>query len=91
MKGRKLMKKVICDYCGSKTENLKEYIIPNREPIYIRDRNNALLFKFGYKTIDTKRDVCIECQNKIAFLMNLLPKMQIKNGNAATMEITIGG
>ena len=77
MKGRKLMKKVICDYCGSETENLKEYI--------------ALLFKFGYKTIDTKRDVCIECQNKIAFLMNLLPKMQIKNGNAATMEITIGG
>lgn len=86
------MKKVICDYCGSENENIKEYIFPSREHISAKDRmGNVPIIRCGYKMEDKKKDVCPECQKKIAALLNLVPRMEIRNGDMATMEITIGG
>ncbi len=61
------MKKIICDYCGIENENTKEYIIPSRESIDVKDKNNILIFR-EYKTVDVKKDICPEYQNKIATL-----------------------
>ena len=58
---------LICDYCGIENENTKEYIIPSRESIDVKDKNNILIFR-EYKTVDVKKDICPEYQNKIATL-----------------------
>jgi len=58
---------IICDYCGIENENTKEYIIPSRESIDVKDKNNILIFR-EYKTVDVKKDICPEYQNKIATL-----------------------
>lgn len=82
------MKKVICDYCGSESNDIKEYIVPVREHNDVRDRNNILVFRL-YHTVDIKKDICPECREKVATLMNLIPKMQIRNNSLAATEITI--
>ena len=51
------MKKIICDYCGIENENTKEYIIPSRESIDVKDKNNILIFR-EYKTVDVKKEIC---------------------------------
>ena len=86
------MKKVICDFCCSESENIKEYIIPSREPIEARGgMSNTLIFRCGYRVVDSKKDICPECQKKIAALLKLVPNMQIRDNNLASVKITIGG
>ena len=80
------MKKIICDFCKKQAESATEYTLPCLCPIEARHKG-IVLAQFGYEVNDVKKDVCPECQEKIASLLNLVPNVEYENGNRTTMSL----
>ena len=76
------MKKIICDFCGKETNDTMKYTLPYREKIKAWNGMGVVFAEFGYETFDKNKDVCPECQEKIALLLELMPKCKVvKNGD----------
>ena len=81
------MKKIICDFCKKQTDSSVEYKLPCNCPIDAKDRYGVVLFRFGYEVGDDKKDVCPECREKIAALLDLVPRVQFNGGDKTSMSI----
>lgn len=81
------MKKIICDFCKKQTESAIEYTLPCMCPIEAKGKHGVTLFRLGYEVGDDKKDVCPECREKIASLLNLVPNVEYENGDRTTMSL----
>lgn len=81
------MKKVICDFCKKQTESSTEYVLPCMCSIDAKDRHGITLVRFGYEVGDDKKDVCPECKEKIASLLELVPRVRYENNDRTCMSI----
>ena len=81
------MKKVICDFCKKQTESSTEYVLPCMCPIDAKNRYGVTLVRFGYEVCDDKKDVCPECKEKIASLLELLPRVKYENDDRTRMAL----
>lgn len=70
------MKKYICDFCKKETDDAKEYMLPTTVPLKVMNEN-VVIATLGYETQDEKKDVCTKCRDKIATLLELMPKVKI--------------
>lgn len=72
MKKTKQIDAYYCDYCGKECEHTPELVLP------VKEKNKDFMF-IGHPDVPTiekivakQRDICPECQNQIAKLVNLL-------------------
>lgn len=79
MKRTKQIDAYYCDYCGKECEHTPEFVLPVLFPSEER----------GRRTINpVKKDVCPECQKKIAALLGLTDRVIFRNSNPRTTIIT---
>lgn len=83
------MKKIVCDYCKKQVEESTEYVLPVRVPISAKSSHGITLAILGYETQDVTYDVCNECREKIASLLELVTKTSFKNSDITTMSVVI--
>ena len=81
------MKKIVCDYCKKQVEEYTEYLLPVRVPISAKSRHGITLAILGYETQDVTYDVCNECREKMAILLELVTKTRFENGDITTMSV----
>ena len=75
MKKTKQIDTYYCDYCGKECEHTT-FVIPERTDNceYATDFKGNKLIKFDFPTMIAKsKDICPDCQNKIATLLSTLP------------------
>ena len=73
MKKTETITKYYCDYCGSECSHTPDLHLPYRTTDGIK-ANGRTVVSFTYTEI-TQKDVCIECIEKIANLLELLPNI----------------
>lgn len=69
-----------CDYCGEKCQHTPQYILPVIEPVEASAIGGGGGIKLATFTVGEiinykQRDVCPECQKKLAILANLIPQI----------------
>ena len=80
------MKKIICDFCNKQTLHATEYTLPCMCPIEVKT-HGIVVAKMGYEIGEEKKDVCPECKEKIASLLELVPKIKIEGDNRDTIRM----
>ena len=67
------MKKFICDFCNEETAVSSSYIFPILHGYNAKDIDGNILYRLDECKREEK-DVCPECERKIASLLELIPK-----------------
>ena len=83
--------KYYCDFCGEECKHTPEYIMPETNEEMPETKNiheYKLLRSSYYRPIRRQKDICPDCEEKIAMLLPLVKNMTIKdNGRTWEMEI----
>ncbi len=69
-----------CDYCGKKCQHSPQYVLPVFEPVEASAIGGGVklaTFTVGEMINKKQRDICPECQKKLAVLASLIPHMDI--------------
>lgn len=64
-------------------------MLPVRVPISAKSRHGITLAILGYETQDVTYDVCPECREKIATLLELVTRTNFENGDITTMSVVL--
>lgn len=73
MKKTREIEEYFCDYCGEKCERT-DFVVPEEKKLEF----NILGIKNITREIcETHKDICPKCQEKIAMLLKLVPRVDI--------------
>lgn len=84
------MKKCYCDICSTeiKGENTT-LLLPVYKPNYAKDTRGSILKQFGENLVLENKDVCSECQNKLAAIINIIPNIVVNRNYLSGFDITL--
>ncbi len=94
MKGTKIIDTYFCNYCGNEIKTSMPFIVPSLEPIHkYAIKNGVRRFNFivDREVKPVQKDICPECQMKIAALLRLSHIFEINKNNQNEIEITWKG
>lgn len=88
MKKTETVEKYYCDYCGNECKNTSNYIMPALEPHteYAMNKGVKLFATSRMELTKKEVDICPDCQEKIASLISLLPKMDFDEFGQVTIK-----
>lgn len=81
------MRKVICDFCKKETMYPSTYSLPVLHDYDVKDENGNIIYRLD-GCEEKEKDVCPECERKIASLLELVPNVKFENNDKTSMSIS---
>jgi len=82
-------KQYYCDYCGKECEHTENIMVPEMVPVNAVNKQGIVLIKGGHVLKHVQKDVCVSCQEKINFLLKLMPRVDINHVNPICTKIIL--
>jgi ribosomal protein L37AE/L43A len=79
-----------CDYCGRECQHTPLYTLPSSEQIkedLMLHGNKTVAFVTGEEIKTKQKDICPDCQKKIATLLKLVPRVEFPTEDINSMRI----